>query len=1043
MEQLKAGFLAEPILVGRQHEVEELKSYLDLAIKGEGNTVFISGEAGSGKTRLATEFLNIARRKGVTVLQGWCLSNAAVPYFPFVEAFNYYVSEDGENSRQLSLKKALRGPSPTEFAAKQEGLPLQAWRDQRFAAVTKDLLFMSTSKPLLLFIDDLHWADSASLALLHYISRAISSERVLVLATFRSEELGPNREGFTHPLLDTLKLMGREVLFKEIQLLNLNPPDVGRIAETMLGGKVHEELVQRLGEESRGNALFIVEYLRMLHENGSLTQKDRKWNLATTKFGIPTKVRNIISRRLNALKPSQRRVLDVASVIGEKFDPQLISAVLNLSSLEVFETLNTIALSRSLVCVEGDYYKFDHPKSREILYEELLLPLKKHYHEIVAERIEERNRNAEHQPLSDLAYHYTQAGNKTKSIEYNLTAGKDACARFSNAEAIRNFTYVLQNSSENEKQRAIALEGLGDAFFSSMRFKEATKTFETLANMEGDSKLRALRKAMEASFYQNDIPHLQQLIAKAEKCNVTDRLEKGRILMNKGRVSVMYGQPAESIENYEKALRIFEEEYSLWDTAWVLIALGINLPNVGKLERGLACSYRSVAMFHELKDNRWLIEAYNIAGMACITWFGFWKEGIDMLMKAAEVNEEEKVGDYLRLAQLKTQWAWALWAMGDISGALSKSLEALRYADTTDSDWAKGMAYSNLTMYYTMSGDTKHAEDYFSKLVNLPSPVLLNPTIFASLANALFLAGKNRWEESKRAFEEIFENLRNSPGFGWEAIERKGYAWALSKKGDVEQAEREAQKAQKIYDGMRKRFEHTNVQTSIMAPIHAMANQPFEARMYIINTSRATGRLIKIENIVPTGFRVLTVSPECTLSNGSINQNIIMEPLTVKSIRISLEGVKSGVAKLKPRVMYVDDMGETKTSEPREIEIAVTVPSAGTISEMPEIALGKVRLQSQFSKQVFDFLASAFNEDYVNRKMPREQSGWRTLMDIVKQSKVSKYSVYGFPSGSGQAIVELENAGLIEVRIFVGERGRGGKITKVRVAHQSEHPPTP
>ena len=93
-QKLSSGTLAEPILVGREKELEELERCLDEALLGTGATVFISGEAGAGKTRLTTEFLNIAQKKQVTVLTGWCLSDVAVPYFPFIEAFDSYISNN-------------------------------------------------------------------------------------------------------------------------------------------------------------------------------------------------------------------------------------------------------------------------------------------------------------------------------------------------------------------------------------------------------------------------------------------------------------------------------------------------------------------------------------------------------------------------------------------------------------------------------------------------------------------------------------------------------------------------------------------------------------------------------------------------------------------------------------------------------------------------------------------------------------------------------------------------------------------------------------
>jgi predicted ATPase len=523
--------LKEPPLVGREQEFAELNHLLDNAVAGSGCTVFISGEASSGKTRLTREFLDVAKEKGIQALSGWCLSNAAVPYFPFLEAFESRSSNQentGANFQELALKTLFNSSEETY------GPSTQTWRDLKFAAVTKEVLFMSTDKPLILFIDDLHWADSGSLALLHYIARVVTSERILVLATFRSEQLNLAKDGFVNPLTDTLRLMQREDLFQEIKLTNLNSSNVGLIAESILGSKVHQEFVDKLAVECQGNPLFVIETLKMLLENGSLLQEANQWQLSVDKVSIPIKVKDVILRRLSLLSAGQRRTLDVASVIGDKFDVQLLSSVLNSDSLEVLETLNAIALSKSLVNVEGDYFKFDHSKTREVLYDEILTPLKKGYHQRVAERIENLNKNTELMPVVDLAYHYKQGGNKQKAIQYSLAAGKDALARFSNAEAINDFTFVLQNLQDDSFGKADALEGLGDAYQASMKFKEAAKSFESLVSMGGNGKVRGLRKAMEASFFQNDIPHLADLIGEAEKCNITDRIENARILMNKG-----------------------------------------------------------------------------------------------------------------------------------------------------------------------------------------------------------------------------------------------------------------------------------------------------------------------------------------------------------------------------------------------------------------------------------------------------------------------------------------------------------------------------
>ncbi len=363
---MKTELLIEPTFVGRESEMRELMAYLDSAISGNGKTVFMSGEAGTGKTRLVNEFLAVARKREIALLTGWCLSNATMPYFPFIQAFDSFLPLDSEEnggdlSQKLGIKSWLMGPS--QLQDEGEAVMPQAWKDQAFAAVTKALLNISVSKPTVLVLEDMHWADSASILLLHYISRAVSSSRVLVLATYRSEELNVDSSGHPHPLTEVLRLMKRDNLLTEIRLSNLSVLNVEEIAESMLRGKIHKELVEKLARESHGNPLFIVESLRMLGEHENLVQEEKRWRLSVDTIGIPPKVKDIMLRRLGNLKQSERRILDFASVIGDKFNPQLLGIMLDEDRLKILETLNLVMQSTSLVCVEGDSYWFDHSKS--------------------------------------------------------------------------------------------------------------------------------------------------------------------------------------------------------------------------------------------------------------------------------------------------------------------------------------------------------------------------------------------------------------------------------------------------------------------------------------------------------------------------------------------------------------------------------------------------------------------------------------------------------------------------------------------------------
>ncbi len=1039
--KVKSDILAEPIMVGRDQEISELKLNLEAAIKGKGTTVFVSGEAGSGKTRLTNEFLKFARKKGASVLSGWCLSNVAMPYFPFLEALQSYFSENEEESRsqnyqQLRLKTLLTTFNRVETQQKQESVSSEAWKDQMFAKVAKELLFISTDKPLVIFIDDLHWADSASLALLHYIARTIGSERILILTTFRSEELF-NTEVLAGSLLDRLRLMEREDLFKEVKLRNLSILEVNHIAENMLGGNIGVELGEKLAQESHGNPLFIIESLRMLYENDSLIQEKGEWHLAVGEFGIPTKVKDVILRRLSVLKPNQRRTLDVASIIGDKFEPQLIGAVLNQDSLEVLETLNTIALSKSLICVEGDRYRFDHAKSREVLYEEILLPLKKGYHEKVAEKIESLLRKSEALKVIDLAYHYSQAGNKEKSLEYSLLAGKDALSRFSNAEAIKYFTYVIQIVGEDQKfasQRLAALEGLGDTLYANSMFNEASKNFERLAEESiGLLKLRALRKAIEANLFQAFTPHVLDLIKKAEECSNVDRMENARFLRIRAQI-LLFRQfmPELALKDCEEALQIFEEENSIPDVAYLLMPLGATYASLGQLENGIGAMLRSIAILGELGDFRRQTEAYIIAGEYCFAGLG--PEMLTMFSSATKTAET--INNYNVLAAANRDCGWALEMMGKAAEALAWSLEALKFSEKTDSAVSQCLIYGNLVREYTMLGNTKLADEYYFKFALFSAEVLSNP-LCGDFSKAVYFAGKGQWEESTQCFNRCLLNNVNS---GYAIWSKRNFAWALERQGQSEEEKINRLEAQKIVDMLEKTVEHVNIQPSLIAPVKVTTDQIFEARLDLVNASRTHGSIVSIENIIPSGFNVINHSQNCTIQNKSLElKDKIIESFEVISIKFTLKATKSGLFKISPKVFYMNDLKETKTKEIKPIIINVIQTNIRVqLRNDSETKENNFEFKSVASRKAFDFLTNAFNEDYIRRKLPSEWSGWRTLMEIVKQGHLSKHSMYGQDGRGGKAKKELEYLGLVESRFFFGERGRGGRILKLRIRREKE-----
>ncbi len=1030
---MKSSVLAEPILVGREKELGELQRYLHSSIEGRGTVVFVSGEAGSGKTRLTTEFLNYAKDSGITVLAGWCLSNVAVPYLPFVEALDSYSPLNHEankpTSQQLEAETWLKGPD------NNQSMSPQAWKDQTFSAVIKELLYLSASRPVILFIDDLHWADSASLTMLHYISRSISSERILVIATFRTEEVNPFVEGGNN-LSKTLHIMGREGLFKEIRLGPLSQANVCSIAENMLGSKVESSFIQKLILESQGIPLFIIESLRMLYEENALLKKNGEWDLNVDKFNIPSKVKDVLLRRVESLTRDQRRILEVASTIGEVFNPKLVASVVSKDSLDVIESLNTIAECTLLVHFEGDSYRFNHAKSREMLYDQIPLPLRREYHLRIAKKIE-NSKGPIGLKVNDLAYHYVKSGNKNKSIRYSLAAGKNELASFSNNEAIGHFNYVIQTFKENPDfadEVKIALEGLGDAFYANSMFNEAAKTFEALSDWSlGVVRLRALRKTLEAALFQAVTPHLSEMIEKAEKYAYDDRLEKARVFRIRSEI-LLFRQmmPDKALSYGEEALKIFEEENSVPDVAYLLLSLGATYSALGFLEKGIGVTLRSIALLGELGEYRKQTEAYIIAGEYVFAGLG--PEMLAMFKNAARTAE--KIGNYNELASSTCDCSWALELMGNREEALPWSEKALKLSEKTDSAVCQALICGNLVRQNTFLGKTEIADEYFKKLNMFPIEVLANP-VCGEFSKAVYFAGKGQWQQSTECFKRCLLAKVNACYTLWS---KRNFAWALERQGLFEEARSQQDEAQKIVNDLEKAIKHVSIQAVLMAPVNVLKDQVFEVRLDFVNVSRGTGKLVRVENAIPAGFKVISLSTESSLKDGSIVFNdSSFGPFSIKTVKIKLQTTKTGVFSFKPRAIFIDDLKETKTSETKSIDVFVTSKCFETQEDCKEeIGEAEIVFKSENARKVFDFLISAYKIDYFQGSLPKERSGWRTLMNIVKDGKVSKHMVYGSLGKHGQAIIELEHAGLVEVRVFEGESGRGGKILKVRAAYENK-----
>lgn len=432
--------------MGRDEEIKQLMHCFDSALNGKGTTVFIGGEAGVGKTRLVNEFLNLAKKKGTKILIGWCLSEAAIPYFPFTEAFNDYMlatSDENEKStmkEHLGITGWLRGPELVRESKKRELFSTpEIERDRTFEAVAAALLQLSVRKPTILFLDDLQWADHLSLALLHYMARKCRNSRLLIIGTYRLEELTRAKEERLHPLEQTMFSMSREDLLIKMELDRLKRNDFPELLRSIFRASMDEAFVERLYRETEGNPLFMLETLNLLVEEGFLSEKDGRWTLSAPleKIGIPSKIHEVITQRIARLGREERKLIDLAAVCGFSFTSDTLSRTLMLDIAEVLQTLVEIERRHRLIRSTDSTFEFTHHKIREAIYADLPTELRKIYHlktagcleQALAEKISDGY-------IADIALHYVEGGALEKAFGYLLKLGEKAVNVFANVQAI-------------------------------------------------------------------------------------------------------------------------------------------------------------------------------------------------------------------------------------------------------------------------------------------------------------------------------------------------------------------------------------------------------------------------------------------------------------------------------------------------------------------------------------------------------------------------------------------------------------------------------
>jgi predicted ATPase/DNA-binding winged helix-turn-helix (wHTH) protein len=623
-------------VVGRQTALTQMSQWLEKALGGKRQIAFVIGEAGIGKTTLVELFLQeISSDVNIALGRGQCLEQygAGEAYLPVLDAFARLSREPGRGQ----VIEVLRKHAPTWLAqmpslistAERENLHQQllgATRERMLREMAEAVEVLTTFMPLVLVLEDLHWSDYSTLALISYLARRRESARLMVVATYRPVEVILTE----HPLKGIKQELKMHRLCEELPLEYLTRETVKEfLAVRFPGNQFPIKLVELIHQHTSGNPLFMSNMLDYLIDEQIIVEQEGKWqlrvDLAEVELGVPENIRHLIEKQIERLNPEEQRVLEAASVVGLECSAVAIAAALNDDILRVEECCEALArqhqfLSPPYIVELPDgtvtsRHKFTHMLYLDVLYSRIALTRRSQMHTRISERGETIYGEQVGEIAAELAVHFEQGRDWNKAIKYLLMAAENASRRFANYEAL-----------------ALSRRGL-----------------ELLQSLPKNSE----RMAQELSL---------------------------RMILGASLMAIKGFAAAEVGEVYEPARNLCEQQGDSLQLFKVLWSLGLFYLYRAELRQSLDIAEQLLPIAEKREDSILMMEAHRAFGVTCVA-LGRFPEALEHLTESAFYESFYHEPHFLLTANNSKVMSlcfagWSLWSMGFPQQALEKINEA-------------------------------------------------------------------------------------------------------------------------------------------------------------------------------------------------------------------------------------------------------------------------------------------------------------------------------------------------------------------------------
>ena len=468
--------------VGRDGELARLLTAWTGAVRGRGSMFVVSGEAGIGKTRLTEELARRVAADGGTFAAGRCHEQAGAPaYWPWLQ-----VARQLEDPSRLERLLSQTADETTQASPGHARFPI-------YEAIVGQLTAAAHVRPTVVVVDDLQWADVASLGVLDLISGAVRNTPLLVIATFRDTEVGPD-----HPLAAALARLARQPGVERVALEGLPPAAVGLYVSAATGRHLGSATNDALWARTDGNPFYLAELVRLLASEGHIDALS-----AAPESQVPEGVRDVLRRRLNRLPEDVQTVLSVAAVVGRDFEAGVLADACEQSEDSVLNILDTALTTRLLTAdfQRGQQFRFTHALVRDTLYDGMTPVRRARLHARVADAVERRAALLGEESVFALAHHFSRAApvrGQAKALEYTCRAAAVAYRQRAYEQAA-GLWRVAVDATPVDRQRLELLDSLGHAYRMAGDVNASVRTYADAAELaEALDDPRAMAAAVVA-----------------------------------------------------------------------------------------------------------------------------------------------------------------------------------------------------------------------------------------------------------------------------------------------------------------------------------------------------------------------------------------------------------------------------------------------------------------------------------------------------------------------------------------------------------------